>query len=149
MIRKFFETRSDWTPVFQRFLLGAVIFPHGAQKVLGWFGGYGFEGTLGYFTSQGFPTVIVLLIFAAEFLGSLGLITGFLTRLSALGIAMVMTGAALMVHLPFGFFINWTGSQAGNGVEFHLLAVALAIPLIFRGAGRFSIDGLIAKRLGS
>jgi putative oxidoreductase len=146
MFRKFFGTGSDLTPVFQRLALALVIFPHGAQKVLGWFGGYGFDGTLAYFTGQGLPAPVVLLVFAAEFLGPLGLVTGFLTRLSALGIGLVMLGATLTVHLPNGFFMNWMGAQAGEGFEYHLLALALAIPLVVNGAGRWSLDGLLAKR---
>ena len=143
-----FKTTENWVPLVLRVVLGVVMFPHGAQKVLGWFGGYGFSGTLASMTGMGMPMVLVLLIFAAEFLGSLGLITGLLTRLSALGLTCVMVGAIFMVHLPNGFFMNWFGAQAGEGFEYHILALGLAVPLLITGGGRFSIDGLIAKKRG-
>ncbi len=147
MFKKMMKTSNDITPIILRLFLGAVFFPHGAQKALGWFGGYGFTGTMGFFTQKmGIPVVLALLIITAEFLGSIGLITGFLTRLSAFGIASVMTGAIFMVHLPNGFFMNWSGKQAGEGFEFHLLAIAIALSLVFTGGGGFSIDGLIASR---
>ncbi len=147
MFGRLFRTNNDITPLILRLFLGAIFFPHGAQKALGLFGGYGFSGTLGFFTQKmGMPVVIALLVIAAEFLGSIGLITGFLTRLSAFGIASVMTGAIFMVHLPNGFFMNWTGKQAGEGFEFHLLAIGIALVLMITGGGGLSIDGLIAQK---
>lgn len=148
MIKKIFQTKSEISPLALRVMLGIVIFPHGAQKVLGWFGGHGFEGTLGFFTQQmGLPTMIALLVFAGEFLGSLGLITGFLTRLSAAGIAAIMSGAIATAHWGNGFFMNWSGKQAGEGFEFHLLVIGMAIALIISGGGKFSLDQWIAKYL--
>lgn len=146
MFNRMFRTNNDIAPLILRLFLGAVFFPHGAQKALGWFGGFGFTGTMGFFTQKmGMPVVIALLVIAAEFLGSVGLITGFLTRLSAFGIASVMTGAIFMVHLPNGFFMNWSGKQAGEGFEFHLLAIAIALALIITGGGGLSLDGLVAR----
>ena len=147
MFKRMLRTNNNITPLILRLFLGGVFFPHGAQKALGWFGGYGFSGTMGFFTQKmGIPAVLALLIIAAEFLGSLGLVTGFLTRLSALGVASVMTGAIFMVHLPNGFFMNWTGKQAGEGYEFHLLAIGIALALMVTGGGGLSIDGLIARK---
>ena len=147
MFDRLFRTNNDITPLILRLFLGAIFFPHGAQKALGLFGGYGFSGTMGFFTEKmGIPVVLALLVIAAEFLGSIGLITGFLTRLSALGIASVMTGAIFMVHLPNGFFMNWSGKQAGEGFEFHLLAIGIALVLMITGGGGLSIDGLIAQK---
>lgn len=129
-------------------MLAVVFFPHGAQKALGWFGGHGLEGTLGFFTGQlGVPLVLALLVIGAEFLGSIGLFFGFLTRVAAFGIASVMTGAIFMVHLPNGFFMNWAGKQAGEGFEFHLLVIAIAVALFITGGGRWSLDSIVDKRL--
>ena len=147
MFNKLFATTPDKTLAFTRIMLGLVFFPHGAQKMLGWFGGYGFSGTMGFFTTQmHIPALFAFLAIAAEFFGSLGLIFGFLTRIAAFGVAANMVVAVLMVHGHVGFFMNWAGSQKGEGYEYHLLALALAIPLMIRGAGSFSLDALLAKR---
>ena len=131
-----------------RLFLALVFFPHGAQKVRGWFGGYGFSATLEAFTTQmGVPLIIALLVMSAEFLGSIGLVFGFLTRVAGFGITCVMTGAIFMVHLQNGFFMNWFGQKQGEGFEFHLLAIAIAAALFITGGGKWSVDGLIAKKL--
>ena len=140
MLRKLFATNEDIIPIFLRLTLGAVMFPHGAQKVLGWFGGGGFKATLDGMTGMGLPAAIVVMVMIAEFLGSLGLISGFLTRLSALGVISVMLGAIFTVHQQYGFFMNWMGKQAGEGFEYHLLAIGIAVALLVRGGGAFSID---------
>ena len=128
-----------------RLILAVVIFPHGAQKALGWFGGHGFKGTMKYFTDSGIPTGFALLAIAAEFLGPLGLAVGLLTRVAAFGIACVMLVAIITVHWPHGFFINWYGNQKGEGIEYHLLALGIAITLIIVGAGAWSLDGALAS----
>jgi putative oxidoreductase len=131
----------------QRVLLGIVFFPHGAQKLLGWFGGFGFSGTMGFFTTQGgLPWIIALLVIMAEFFGSLILIAGLLTRLAALGITAVMLGAIFTVHLQHGFFMNWAGNQKGEGFEYHLLALGLSVPILIWGGGRYALDSLLLKR---
>jgi len=148
MFKKLFQTQDDVVSLVLRLFLGVVFFPHGMQKLFGWFGGYGFSGTLGFFTgTMGIPVIFAVLAILAEGLGSLGLLTGLLTRVAALGITVTMTVAALMVHLKNGFFMNWDGKQPGEGFEFHLLAIAIGIALIIRGGGKWSVDRLIAEKV--
>jgi putative oxidoreductase len=138
----------DWTAPISRVTLGVVMFPHGAQKALGWFGGYGFSGTMGFFTqTMGIPAPLAFLAIAAEFAGSLGLITGLFSRVAAFGIAMNMVVAILTVHSQFGFFMNWYGAQKGEGFEYHLLALGLALIVIIRGAGALSLDAIIHSKI--
>ncbi len=132
-------------PLVLRLALAAIMFPHGAQKVLGWFGGPGLKGTLEYFRKSGIPAPLAMLAIAAEFLGPLGLAAGLLTRVAALGIAAVMIVAILRVHRQHGFFMNWYGNQGGQGFEYHLLALGLAVALIVGGAGAWSLDALVAR----
>ena len=145
MVRKLFATSDDTATAILRVLLGVVFFAHGAQKMLGWFGGYGFSGTMGFFTGMmHIPAPLAFLAIAAEFFGGLGLILGFLTRIAAFGIAVNMLVAITAVHGAFGFFMNWTGAQKGEGFEYHLLVLAITAFLMIRGAGAFSIDRTIA-----
>jgi putative oxidoreductase len=139
-----FLTDGTLVPLVLRLTLAIVMFAHGAQKVLGWFGGHGLRGTLGYFGAQGIPLPLALLAIAAEFLGPLGLAVGLLTRVAAFGIACVMVVAVLTVHAKVGFFMNWFGTQKGEGYEYHLLAIGIAVALVIGGAGRWSLDALIA-----
>jgi putative oxidoreductase len=142
------KTNDSLTPLIARLTLGLVMFPHGAQKALGWFGGYGFNGTMTFFTgNMHIPALFDFLAIAAEFAGALGLIVGFFGRVAAFGIAVNMLMATLMVHGSNGFFMNWAGSQKGEGFEYHLLAIGLALVVIFSGGGRWSIDRLLAGRL--
>lgn len=141
------KTNNSAAPLLARLGLGLVMFPHGAQKVLGWFGGYGFDGTMGFFTGTlHIPAVFAFLAIAAEFAGSLGLITGFLSRIAAFGIAATMSVAIFMAHAGNGFFMNWNGNQKGEGFEYHLLAIALALVVMIQGAGKASVDGLLAGK---
>jgi len=120
--------------------------PHGLQKTVGMFGGYGFSGTMqGMTTSMGLPAFIVFLVIAAESAGAIGLILGFMTRFCAASIAVVMVGAVFMAHLDNGFFMNWFGKQAGEGYEYHLLAIGLGLSLVISGGGALSIDGRLSK----
>jgi len=149
-IGRLFETDRDLGSLILRVSLGLIMFPHGAQKLLGWFGGYGFHGTMGYFTGQlGIPALLAFLVILAESLGALALIAGALTRVAAFGIAANMVGAILMVHAANGFFMNWFGAQAGEGFEYHLLVIGMAIALIIKGGGRYAVDSLAAERLTS
>jgi putative oxidoreductase len=141
MLRKLTQTDNSTAITSIRVLLGLVFFAHGAQKMLGWFGGYGFSGTMGFFTGAlHIPALFAFLAIAAEFFGGLGLIFGLLTRVAAFGIAVNMLVAVLMVHSQFGFFMNWSGSQKGEGFEFHLLVLAMAAFLMIQGAGAASVD---------
>jgi putative oxidoreductase len=145
MVRKLIATDGDSATAILRLVLGVVFFAHGAQKMLGWFGGYGFSGTMGFFTgTMHIPAPFAFLAIAAEFFGGLGLILGFLTRIAAFGIAVNMVVAIAMVHSAFGFFMNWSGTQKGEGIEYHLLTLATTVFLMIRGAGAFSVDRAIA-----
>ena len=145
MFRKLLTTTDDWTLTLMRLVFGAVFFAHGAQKMLGWFGGYGFSGTMGFFTHSGIPAPLAFLAIAAEFFGGIGLIVGLLSRVAAFGIIVNMVVAVLTVHLPFGFFMNWTGAQKGEGFEYHLLAIALGIAFLVKGGGAASVDRALSS----
>ena len=143
-----FQTNDNYSYWVPRVILGCVMFPHGVQKLFGWFGGFGFTNTMTYFTqTAGLPWIIAFLIIMGESLGSLGLIVGFFTRLSALGLIFIMVGAITTVHIPNGFFMNWFGKNAGEGFEYHLLVIGMSIPLLISGGGKYSVDGLINKYL--
>jgi putative oxidoreductase len=147
-MRKLFETDEAWTGLILRVMLGVVMFPHGAQKSLGWYGGFGFAGTLGFFTEQmHLPWLVALLVIIGESFGSLGLLIGLLTRFTAASMALIMVGAIGLVHWPNGFFMNWSGKQAGEGFEYHLLVIAICAALVITGAGKWSVDSVIAKKL--
>jgi putative oxidoreductase len=146
MKQKLFNTEDKWSMTIVRVLLGLVVFPHGAQKLLGWFGGYGFEGTMHYFTETvGLPWLLGFIVILLEFFGSLALIAGIGTRLVALAFIALASGIALSVHVTHGFFVNWSGKQSGEGFEFFILWIALAIVLLLNGAGKYSVDKIIVK----
>src|ERR1700739_1182624 len=150
MTRKLMRTDNDAAITVLRVVLGIVFFAHGAQKMLGWFGGYGFSGTMGFFTGMmHIPAPFAVLAIAAEFFGGLGLIFGLFTRIAAFGIFFNMLVAVAMVHHQFGLFMNWTGTQKGEGFEFHLLVLAIVSYLVIRGAGAFSVDRLLTVAGGS
>lgn len=145
MFKKLTSTTNDVTLTFMRLILGVVFVAHGSQKLLGWFGGFGYTGTMGFLTHLGLPAAVAFMIIMTEFFGGLGLLAGFLTRIAALGVTGLMIGAIFIVHLPNGFFMNWVGNQKGEGFEFHLLAIAIAATLLLRGAGAFSADRALSK----
>jgi putative oxidoreductase len=138
-------TTDSFSLFVLRLALGIVVLPHGLQKVFGWFGGWGIEGTLGWFAGIGIPAFLGILAIAADFLGALALLAGVGTRIAAFGIGVNMVVAALVVHRPNGFFMNWAGNQAGEGYEFHILAAAIALALVLGGAGRWSLDRVLAR----
>ena len=149
MFRRFLETQPSGTLFLQRVALGAVMLPHGAQKLFGWFGGFGFSGTMHFFTgTMHVPAVLAFLVIVSEALGSIALLLGLGTRLAAFGAAATMVGAVLTTHAQFGFFMNWFGTQPGEGFEYHLLALALAIPLVVRGGGAWALDHAASRALG-
>src|SRR5579862_4180574 len=144
MLRKLTATDGSIATTILRLVLGVTFFAHGAQKMLGWFGGFGFAGTMGFFTgTMHIPAPLAFLAIAAEFFGGLGLILGFLTRIAAFGIAVNMLVAIATVHGAFGFFMNWSGTQKGEGFEYHLLVLAITTFLMIRGAGGLSVDRAI------
>jgi putative oxidoreductase len=144
MISNLFSTGPDWTLTIIRVILGVVFFAHGAQKMLGWFGGTGLKETLRTMHELvGLPIPLAFLAVTSEFLGGLGLIAGLLGRVAAIGICITMVSAIVMVHGRNGLFLNWFGERKGHGFEYHLLAIALAIAIIVRGSGAASLDRLL------
>jgi len=148
MFLRIANTTNDYAITILRLVLGVVFFAHGAQKMLGWFGGFGFNGTMGFFTHQmGIPAPLAFLAIAAEFFGGLGLILGFLGRIAAFGIMCNMLVAVVMVHGANGLFMNWAGTQKGEGFEYHLLAIAMALVIIIKGSGALSVDRFLTEEL--
>jgi len=148
MFHRIVHTSSDSAVTILRVVLGCVFFAHGAQKMLGWFGGYGFSGTMGFFTHQmGIPAPFAFLAICAEFFGGLGLILGLLGRIAAFGIICNMLVAIAMVHRQNGFFMNWAGNQKGEGFEYHLLAIAVALLILIKGSGALSGDRFLTHEL--
>jgi len=144
-MKKIIQTANSWSILIIRVMLGIVMFPHGAQKLFGLFGGYGFSGSMGFFTDKmHIPAFFAFLAIMAEGLGSMGLIIGLLTRVAAFGILCNMIVAIWMVHWPNGFFMNWFGNQKGEGFEYHLLALAICVALLISGGGKWSVDRAIA-----
>jgi putative oxidoreductase len=138
-------TSDSLAPAALRLALGLMMFPHGAQKLLGWFGGYGFTGTMGYFTGTvGTPWLVGLLVILGEFFGSLMLIAGFGTRFAAASLVVIMAGAAWQLR-GNGFFMNWFGHQKGEGIELFILAIGIALALTIVGGGKFSVDALFNR----
>ena len=147
MFKKLINTDNDIATTVIRVMLGVVFFPHGMQKLIGWYGGYGFTGSMGFFTDTlHIPAIFAFLAIMAEGLGSLGLITGLLTRVAAFGIGVNMVVAVYMLHWQNGFFMNWFGNQKGEGFEYHLLVIAMAIVLILKGGGALSADRVLAEK---
>jgi putative oxidoreductase len=145
-MKKILQTNENTTATIIRVVLGLILFPHGAQKLLGWFGGYGFNGTMGFLTgTAGLPWIIAFLVIAIEFFGALALIFGFATRVIAAGIISLFTGIILTSHLPNGFFMNWSGDLKGEGYEYHLLVIGMAIALLVSGAGKWSVDHALMR----
>jgi len=146
-MRKLLQTPDNLDLTILRLVLGVIFFAHGAQKMLGWFGGYGFSGTMNFFTQMmHIPAPLAFLAICAEFFGGLGLIVGLLTRVAAFGITCNMLVAILTVHAKNGFFMNWSGQQKGEGFEYHLLALAITVVLMISGAGKFSMDRALADK---
>ncbi len=144
----FFKTDDSWTGLVLRIGLAVVMLPHGAQKLLGWFGGYGYDGTMGFFTQQmGLPWLVAFLVIIGESLGSVALVAGLLTRFTAASFIVIMIGAIALVHAPHGFFMNWFGQQSGEGFEYHLLVIGMSAALVIAGGGKWAVDNIIASLL--
>lgn len=147
VVNRLLSTDASLAPVAARLTLAAVLFPHGAQKLLGWFGGYGYEGTMGFLTGQvGLPYVAALGVVLPEFFGPFLLALGLGTRLVGAGFVALMAGAVATVHAQFGFFMNWSGQAAGEGFEYHLLVIGLGLVVALAGAGRWSLDRKLTDR---
>lgn len=145
-MRKLLESRPDVALTIARIAAGAVMLPHGLQKALGWYGGHGFTASMQFFTDvKGIPAPLAFLAIVAETLGALGLIFGFLSRVSAFGVGATILVAMLTVQLPNGFFMNWFGNQKGEGIEYSLLLIGLTLVTMLRGGGAFSLDSLLLK----
>lgn len=144
----FFKTDDSWAGLILRVGLGGVIFAHGAQKLLGWFGGNGFDGTMGFFTQKmGLPWLVAFLVIIGESFGSVVLIAGLLTRFTAASFIVIMIGAITIVHWPQGLFMNWFGQQSGEGFEYHLLVIAMSMALVIIGGGKWALDSAVARWL--
>jgi putative oxidoreductase len=149
MLHELVNTPNEYPLALARIAFGLVIFIHGAQKMLGWFGGSGFSETIADFAKMKMPTPVALFAIFVEFFGSLSLVFGLLSRVAALAIIVEMIGAVLTVHMRNGFFMNWMGRQKGEGFEYHILAVILAFLILVQGAGAISIDHLVSSRNSS
>ncbi|MCE7063856.1 DoxX family protein [Dyadobacter sp. CY326] len=146
MLFKSSSANSDYGSLFLRLILATVLFPHGAQKLLGWFNGFGFEGTMQYFTGQvGLPWIIGFTVIIIEFFGPLALVLGLGVRIWAAGITAVMTGIIVTTFHDY-FFMDWFGSQKLEGMEFFLLAIGIAVSLVFTGGGRYSLGHLLFRK---
>ncbi|MDW3210623.1 MAG: DoxX family protein [Reichenbachiella sp.] len=148
MMNKILITESNWGVLAARLTLGIVLFPHGAQKMLGLFGGYGFTGTMDAFTNQmHLPWIVALAVIMIEFFGSISLLLGFASRLWSLAIAGLFIGIIFTTHLEHGFFMNWFGNQAGEGYEYALLVIGIAVAVLINGSGKYAIDTQLVKLL--
>jgi putative oxidoreductase len=147
MPTRLLKTRAELAPLILRLMLGLVFLPHGLQKVFGWFGGAGYFATMNTFEAgMHIPAAFAFLAIAAEFLGAVGLIAGFLSRVAAFGLFVEMTVAIVKVHRANGFFMNWSGHQKGEGIEYHLLVLGMSAAIMVMGSGAFSADGILYRR---
>ncbi len=146
MKNRIFNTRNDLTGFIIRLTLGIILFPHGAQKLLGKFGGYGFSGTMGFFTgTMHLPWIIAFLVIIIEFFGSLSFLVGFASRIWAILTIILMIGIIATSHIDNGFFMNWFGNQKGEGYEYHLLVIGLSLATLVNGSGKYSLDKFISR----
>jgi putative oxidoreductase len=139
-----FKTYPSWAPIFARLTLGIIFFAHGSQKLLGWFGGSGWSGTIQFFEQSGVPAFLAILLIITEFFGGIAIILGFFTRLAALGLTIAMLVAIFKVHLQNGFFLNWFNvPNMGHGIEYSLALIGLSLSLLVWGAGNLSVDQMV------
>jgi putative oxidoreductase len=137
---------TDWAGFMLRVVLGAIMLPHGAQKLLGWFGGYGFTQSMRFFTDlMKLPWIIGFAVIAIEFFGAVALLVGFASRLWAFGLLIIMVGAIVTTNFKHGLFMNWFNTQQGEGYEYHLLVIGICLVIMLIGSGSYSIDNLILK----
>lgn len=147
-MKRILKTESSWGALVARLTLGIILFPHGAQKMLGWFGGYGFSGTLdGLVNQMHLPKIVAIAVILIEFFGSIFLITGLASRLWSLAFIGLFSGIIITTQLEFGFFMNWYGTQAGEGFEFSLLIIGIAAVVMILGSGKYALDNQLLNRL--
>ena len=145
-LTRIFATDGSLAPVALRLVLAITMFPHGAQKLLGWFGGYGFSGSMGFLTETiGMPWIAAFGVILIEFFGPILLLVGLGTRVWGALFAALMVGAIATVHWTHGFFMNWSGQQAGEGFEYHLLVIGIGLALAVTGSGRWSLDRKLSE----
>ena len=145
-MQRILSTTDNWAGLILRLTLGVVIFPHGAQKLMGWFGGFGYAGSMQYFTQTAHLSYIIgLLTILFEFFGTLLLLLGAATRINAACCFVVFVGAIGVEQAKNGFFMNWFGNQSGEGIEFSLLVLGMSLALLVTGGGRYSVDGYLTK----
>lgn len=148
MIESLTGTLADWIVGIARVVLGVIFFAHGAQKMLGWYGGSGLASSMRTFTEHlHLPSTLAFFVIAGELASGVGLIVGLFSRIAAVFIALTMVGAIATVHFRFGLFMDWFGSQKGHGIEYHLLAIVLALVVFVKGGGAFSLDGLVQQQV--
>jgi putative oxidoreductase len=148
MIESLTATHADWVVGIARIVLGVIFFAHGAQKMLGWYGGPGLAGSMRTFTEHlHLPSTLAFLVIAGELFSGIALIVGLFGRIAAIVIVLTMVGAIATVHFRFGLFMNWLGSQEGHGIEYHLLAIALALIVVVKGAGALSLDRIVHEHV--
>lgn len=141
-----FSSDGSYLGLLLRVTAGAIMLPHGAQKMIGLFGGYGFKPTMDYFTqTMGLPWIISFLVIIIEFAGALSLIFGFASKIWALAFIAVMIGAIMTTSYKNGFFMNWFGNQSGEGYEFHLLMIAICIGVVITGSGKYALDNMFNR----
>jgi putative oxidoreductase len=146
IILKSLNTNNDWSALVARLTVGTVFFPHGAQKLLGWWGGYGFRGTMNFFTgTMNLPWIVAFMVIIIEFFGALFLIAGLVTRLWAALTMILCIGIVFSSHLKNGFFMNWFGNQQGEGYEYFILMTALCIISLIKGGGKYAADRIMVK----
>jgi len=149
MMKKYLLPYMEGAVLAIRIPLGVIFFAHGAQKVLGIFGGKGLSSTIQVFSEAlGIPAFLTVIAAFTEFLGGIAVIFGFLTGLSSLGISIVMLVAILKIHIHAGFFMNWFNLPGKeHGIECNLALLGMALFLLFYGPGKYSLDQLIANKL--
>ena len=146
MIDSLLQTEADYVCAFLRTVAGIIIWPYGMQKLFGWFDGVGIKGTLEQMAVRKIPKVIAWLVIIGQSFGSIALIAGFLGRIAASGLFIIFT-AALIVHLPDGWTLNWFGNKKGEGIEYFVLLLSLLLVVIVKGSGAMSIDLWLTSKM--
>lgn len=141
------RTEASFASLILRLTFAIVLWPHGAQLLLGWFGGPGYTNSMTMFGAFGLSPLIAFLVITIQFFGSLLILTGLFTRLISAAAIILFLGMIFKAHLAVGFFMNWAGTLKGEGYEYHLLAIGLLLVLTIYGGGKFSLDRLFTKNI--